>query len=395
MDLHWLKPLLGRSAPFTTVYLDATASQVAGDHEAADRWKTLRRHLEQQGAAPAVLDEIGERVSQPDGRRGPHGRVLVADADGVVVDRLLATPPAVSQAEHGPVPALLPAVRAVDETVSVLLVAIDRTGADLTRWRMGEREPLAGSETVTGEHDDVHKTREGGLSRRSQSRARDSWERNAEQVAAVLDRRVADDPPDLVVLSGDGRAATLLREAVGQAVTEWLVEVPGGGRGEGIHVEPFRDHLGEAVATLRAHRRAAALARYSESIGRGDGAVSTLEDVVDVLRRGQVDLLVLGVDGLPALEACQLWVGPEPLELAVTRDDLDAIGVTGTVRQMSAPVALLRAAVGQDARLVFAEAGEADVHGGVGAVLRWSDTSTPGGSLLSQSADRSRVRSLG
>ena len=123
--------------------------------------------------------------------------------------------------------------------------------------------------------------------------------------------------------------------------------------------------------------------------------MSTLEDVVDVLRRGQVDLLVLGVDGLPALEACQLWVGPEPLELAVTRDDLDAIGVTGTVRQMSAPVALLRAAVGQDARLVFAEAGEADVHGGVGAVLRWSDTSTPGGSLLSQSADRSRVRSLG
>jgi hypothetical protein len=273
-------------------------------------------------------------------------------------------------------------------------VAIDRTGADLTRWRMGEREPLAGSETVTGDHDDVHKTREGGLSRRSQSRARDSWERNAEQVAAALDRRVADDPPDLVVVTGDGRAATLLREAVGQPVAELLVEVPGGGRGEGIHMEPVRGHLGEAVAALRANRRAAALARYSESLGR-DGAVSTLGDVIDVLRRGQVALLVLGVGELDALTARDLWVGPEPLELAATPGDLAAIGVTGTVRQMSAPVALLRAAVGQDAKLVLAEPGEADLHDGVGAVLRWSDTSTPGGTLLSQSADRSRVRARG
>ena len=83
MDLHWLKPLLGRPAPFTTVYLDVTRADVAGEAEAADRWKAVRRTLEREGAAAAVLDEIGERFAVPTGVKGPHGRVIVADkSDG-------------------------------------------------------------------------------------------------------------------------------------------------------------------------------------------------------------------------------------------------------------------------------------------------------------------------
>ena len=46
MDLHWLKPLLGRPSPFTTVYLDVTRADAAGEAEAADRWKAVRRQLE-------------------------------------------------------------------------------------------------------------------------------------------------------------------------------------------------------------------------------------------------------------------------------------------------------------------------------------------------------------
>jgi hypothetical protein len=39
--------------------------------------------------------------------------------------------------------------------------------------------------------------------------------------------------------------------------------------------------------------------------------------------------------------------------------------------------------------------GEAMPRDGVGALLRWSDDSTPSGSLLTQSADQKRVRSFG
>ena len=393
MDLHWLKPLLGRPAPFTTVYLDASPSQLSAEAEAADRWKAVRRGLERDGAPAAVLDEIGERLALPDGRRTPHGRVLVADAYGVVVDRLLSTPPAQSEGLFGPAPALLQAIHAADETVDLLVVAVDRNGADLQRVQAGEHDVRPTTEVVEGGHDEVHKTRGGGLDRRSQTRAEDSWQRNAEAVASALDHRVAEDPPDLLVLTGDVRAVALVREAVGQHVRDLLVEVPGGGRGEGVHEEAFHPKKVEAVDAFRARRRAATLARFNQALGQGSAAVTALDSVVEVLRRGQVSELVLG-DGSAALSGRTLWVGPDPLQLATSAGDLAAMGVTSDARSMAADVALLRAALGQDAGVTFAADGEADLVEGVGALLRWADGSTPSGGLLSQSADTARLRTL-
>ncbi|HEY5554668.1 MAG TPA: hypothetical protein VIK43_07050, partial [Cellulomonas sp.] len=88
----------------------------------------------------------------------------------------------------------------------------------------------------------------------------------------------------------------------------------------------------------------------------------------------------------------ELWVGPEPLQVALTRADLEAIGVESGARTLRADIALVRAALGQDAGLTFAEDGAVDLVDGVGALLRWSDGSTPRESVLSQSADRSRLR---
>ncbi|WP_426595176.1 hypothetical protein ACPPVS_06315 [Cellulomonas sp. McL0617] len=397
MDLHWLKPLLGRPSPFTTVYLDVTRADAAGEAEAADRWKAVRRQLERDGAPARVLDEIGELVATPTGVRGPHGRVIVSDADGVVVDRVLAEPPAQAHAVHGPVPALLPAVRAADQTVSYLLVEVDRNGADLTWATGGSVRTLGGPEveTVEGGHDDVHKTREGGLDRRSQTRAEDSWQRNAEAVAAVLDKRVSERSPDVVVLTGDGRAVGMVRDAVAQHVTEVLVEVPGGARGDGVNQDVFDSRVVEVLSGFRGRRRDAVLARFREAQGRGEGAVTTLDDVIEVLRRGQVSELVLHVDALSqGLSEQQLWVGDEPLQLASSAADLASIGVSEGARQLPADVALVRAAIGQDAGLTFAENGSVDLVDGIGAVLRWSDGSTPSEAVPTQSADQARLRTV-
>lgn len=397
MDLHWLKPLLGRPSPFTTVYLDATRTGANADAEAADRWKAVRRSLEREGASAGVLDDIAELVSVATGVRGPHGRVVVADAEGVVVDRVLSEPPAQSYAVFGPAPALLPAVRAADETVTYLLVAVDRNGADLT-WAAGGTVRTEGgpeTETIEGGHDDVHKTREGGLDRRSQTRAEDSWGRNAEAVAAVLDKRVAERGPDLVLITGDVRAVGLVREAVGQPTRELLVDVPGGGRGEGLKKGSFEAHVAEALAAVRKQRSDAVLDRFREAQGRGGGAVTALDDVIEVLRRGQVAELVLHVDSLTSgLAERTLWVGPEPLQVATSASDLASIGVTGGAEEMDANVALVRAALGQDAGLTFAEDGTVDLVDGIGAVLRWSDDSTPSEAVPTQSADQARLRSV-
>ena len=397
MDLHWLKPLLGRPSPFTTVYLDATRTGANADAEAADRWRAVRRSLERDGASAGVLDDIAELVSVPTGVRGPHGRVVVADADGVVVDRVLSEPPAQSHAMFGPAPALLPAVRAADETVTYLLVAVDRNGADLT-WAAGGTVRTEGgpeTETVDGGHDDVHKTREGGLDRRSQTRAEDSWGRNAEAVAVVLDKRVAERGPNLVLITGDVRAVALVREAVGQPTRELLIDVPGGGRGEGLKKGSFEAHVAETLAAYRKRRSDAVLDRFREAQGRGGGAVTTLEDVIEVLRRGQVAELVLHVDSLTSgLADRTLWVGPEPLQVATSAGDLASIGVTGGAEEMDANVALVRAALGQDAGLTFAEDGTVDLVDGIGAVLRWSDDSTPSEAVPTQSADQARLRTV-
>ncbi|WP_028047100.1 hypothetical protein [Cellulomonas sp. URHE0023] len=397
MNLHWLKPLLGRPSPFTTVYLDVTRADAAGEAEAADRWKAVRRQLERDGAPAPVLDEIGDLVATPTGVRGPHGRVIVSDADSVVVDRVLAEPPAQAHAVFGPVPALLPVIRAADQTVSYLLVAVDRNGADLT-WATGGSVRTAGGpevETVEGGHDDVHKTREGGLDRRSQTRAEDSWQRNAEAVAHLLDKRVSERSPDVVLLTGDVRAVALVREAVAQHVTESLVDVPGGARGEGANHDVFDGRVAEVLTAFRHRRRDAVLDRFRQAQGRGGGAVTALDDVIEVLRRGQVSELVLHVDSLSqGLSERQLWVGDEPLQLASSQGDLAAIGVADGARQLPADVALVRAAIGQDAGLTFAENGSVDLVDGIGAVLRWSDGSTPSESVPTQSADQGRLRSV-
>jgi hypothetical protein len=344
-----------------------------------------------------VLDEIGDLVATPTGVRGPHGRVIVSDADAVVVDRVLAEPPAQAHAVYGPVPALLPAIRAADQTVSYLLARVDRNGADLI-WASGGSVRTVGGpevETVEGGHDDVHKTREGGLDRRSQTRAEDSWQRNAEAVAAVLDKRVFERNPDVVVLTGDGRAVGLVRDAVAQHVSEVLVEVPGGARGDGVNQDAFDGRVADVLSGFRGRRRDAVLDRFREAQGRGEGAVTALDDVIEVLRRGQVSELVLHVDALSqGLSEQELWVGDEPLQLASSADELAAIGVSDRARRLPADVALVRAAIGQDAGLTFAENGSVDLVDGIGAVLRWSDGSTPSEAVPTQSADQARLRTV-
>jgi hypothetical protein len=155
--------------------------------------------------------------------------------------------------------------------------------------------------------------------------------------------------------------------------------------------------VSEALETFRRTRRTAVLDRYREALGRGEAAVTSVDDVVTVLQRGQVAEVVLHEDAtLPgsSLSERRLWVGPEPLQIASSESDLAAIGVTSGARQMPADVALIRAALGQDAGLTIASDGQVEVVDGIGAVLRWSDDSTPSESVPTQSDDQSRLRDV-
>ncbi|WNB86775.1 hypothetical protein [Cellulomonas sp. ATA003] len=400
MKLDWLKPLLNRTGPFTTVYIDSTRSDPSGETEVLDRWKGLRRDLERQGAPARVLEDIEDVVGRPTRVAGPHGRVLIADAEGVRVDRVLADPPDRNAATYGPVPALLEAARAADEAVTYLLVETDRQGADL-HWSDSTGRLEAGDhEVVQGDHDVLRKVRSGdGLRHdREQNRAEDSWERNAEIVAADIDRQVVERCPELIILTGDVREVPLLHEKLGQRAKELVIEVPGGSRAQGIKQDVFQERVNATLEAFRARRREGVLDHFRQEQGRGGAAVTQLDDVVDVLRRGQVLDLVMHESVTTAaspLADRMAWVGPDPLQIALTRGELVAMGVDEGARELRADIALVRAALGQDAGLTFAVDGSVDLIDGIGAILRWTDSSTPSESLQSQSRDTERLRDVG
>ncbi len=411
MKIDWLKPLVGRPGPFATVYLDATPSATAGDKDVANRWRAARRTLERQGAPGRVLDTLEDSVLRPTREAGARGRVLIADEGGVLVDRVLRTPPAAATAVWFPVPVLLQAAFAADEAVEALCVAVDRSGADF--WRCdAQGRPVCGRESYTAPHDEVSKTSSPGTKRATiESRAEDTWERNAAAVAGEVDRRVAEVRPEVVLLTGDVRAVKAVRAGLGQEAARRALEVSGGGRGAGVNAEAFAENVEDALDSYRERRREVTLAEYRQDQGREEGAVSSVDDVVAVLARGQVKELVLAeelatdagaalvaagsgngdtsrLDGL--LGGRRLWIGPDPMHIAASRADLESLGVTDGVEELPASSALLRAAIAQDAGLTFAPEGSVDLVDGVGATLRWHDDATPSEVAATMSGDNER-----
>jgi hypothetical protein len=395
MKIDWLKPLLGHPGPFATVYFDATRGDEATAREVENRWKGVRRTLAAAGAPASVVDELEEAVLLPTRAPGPHGRVLIADAEGVLVDRLLKDPPAVTKGLWGPVPALLQAARAADESVDYVRVVVDRQGADLTWSVAGGHLPYGDAESVEGGHDVINKVRTGGLShKRIETRAEDSWERNAEAVAAELERQVLAHRPEVILMTGDVRAVPLVRAALTKATDDLVVEVAGGGRAPGINEAAFEAKIAEALESFRERRREAVLAEFRQEQGREAAAVTSVEDVVAVLSRGQVKELILadeyGQD--TELDGRTLWIGPSPLHIGASRSDITDLGVSEGIEELPATVALVRAAIGQDAGLTFSPNGSVELIEGVGATLRWNDDGTPNEVAATMSGDDRRLR---
>ncbi|WP_369371789.1 Vms1/Ankzf1 family peptidyl-tRNA hydrolase [Promicromonospora sp. Populi] len=391
MKIDWLKPLLGHTGPFVTLHLDATPSEQAAERDVEGRWNSARKALGQQGAPAAVLDAIEEVVLRPTRVPGPHGRVVIADQSGVLVDRVVSSPPSATTSSWAAVPALLQAALAADESVELLKVAVDRQGADFVRAGAAGKV----HSTFQGPHDEIEKSGSNGVKRaRIESRAEDSWDRNADAVAAEIERLVGETRAELVLLTGDKRALALVRGALDSATAEKTIEVSGGGRGSGVHEGAFAERVGEALDSYRERRRERVLAELRRELGREGNAVTSVDDVVAVLARGQVKELVLAEEygtGNAPMNGRKLWIGPDPIHIAAYRSDLEALGVTERLEELPASVALVRAAVGQDAGLTFAPEGSADLMDGVAATLRWRDDGTPTEALASMSGDDRRL----
>lgn len=367
-----LKQLSGRRGPFVSVSMDVSRTAESSARELDLRWQGHHRELTRSGAPKTMLDAAAPALLGPTGRAGEVGRLVVVDPEGVALDVVLPQPPAREEVVFGPAPHLLPVFRALHGRCSYLLAEVDRTGAAVAMVDVfGTSEQDL---EIRGSHDVVHKVPGGQTSqRRIQARAEDSWERNAAEIAGALDGLVSRHHPAVVLLAGDPVTVSDLLAAAGHRLAELAVVLRSGGRADGTSATA-RDHELQAAMADRERRvRTELLNRFGAAEGRQDDAVQGFIDVVDAVRRAQVVELLLHDD--PS-SARTVWVGDEPLQLAVNRGEVVAMGFPQPV-QTRADSALVWALVHSDAGVTLLDPGDPDLADGVGALLRWSDRSTP------------------
>jgi hypothetical protein len=372
MRISPLQELSGRVGPFVSVAVDVSRNDETAARELADRWADLDRELAAAGAAEHLRKPIGEVVLEPTGRPGSVGRLLVADADGIALDLVLPSRPARDQAVYGPIPLLLPAFRALGDSLPYLLAEVDRTGADITVVNaLGVNTDRL---EVQGSHDVIHRVAGGQLSgKRLQHRAEDSWERNAAEVAGELEELIGKHRPAVVILDGDSVAVGHVIDAAGGRLRELAVRLKSGARADGASVTARDAEITGVLVQQRRSLRADLMDRFGIEEGRQQAAVQGLDSVVDAARRAQIQDLLLHDD---PQSTHQVWVGSAPGQLGLTRDEVLTLGAAEPVK-VRADNALVWAAINSDAGVTLLDPDDRALSDGIGALLRWSDLSTP------------------
>jgi hypothetical protein len=303
------------------------------------RWRGLRAELAGQGAPESVLAQLDRAMADTTTPDGDAGRVLVADTGGVLFDRLTPSPPTVPMARCDVLPDLLAVAVAVPDAVRTVVVHVDETGGQVAA--AGEQGHSVGGEGP------VHKVPAGGPSHLAmQERVEERWRRNTGAVAAAADEEVRKIGAELLVVTGDARSRSRLRDALSPRSAELMAEVEHTGGAE----PELHDTVERAADDVRDRRRSAAIDRFAQAYGRREGlAVTGLADVVAASRSQAVETLLIDTAALPNTE---LWVGAEPEAIAIRKEDLAAMGAE-SIGCATVGSALLRAAAATAAELVL------------------------------------------
>ncbi len=374
MNVSFLEPVLAAAGPFATVCADVTHTTENADTELDLRVRAIAQELTGQGAPEPVVEAVRGRLLEGNdgGEAGTlRGRALVVAADGsVVLDEVLAAAPGQQLASWSPQPDLLPVLRHRAGRVPHVVVIADRVGADIVV--VGD-SGQPGETQVEGDSFHMRKVKVGGWAHNTYMHtAENQWEENLGRVADELGRLVREVPVEFVLVAGDVRARQILADKAAPAWADLVVSMEEGGRAAGATREPVDTRAAELVAEHEA-RLIAGTVEKIEAAGAHGLSVTGTDRVVEAMRKGQVETLLLADD--PDDE--QLLVGGSPLELGVRQQDMDALGTHGTV--VPADRALVQAAVATAADVVVAPRSAMPDQVPVAAVLRYTDDSTSSG----------------
>jgi hypothetical protein len=369
MELSFLRPVCARPGPWASVYLDASRDTETSRPELDLRWRALAGELAEQGAPRATIDALDDAVRRHSPLPGDYGLAAFATDGRVILAEYLSAPPRRDLATYAPLAHTMPLLAQRGEQIPWVRVLASRTAARLDAISAGgvsRRAHVRGAEEFP-----IRKVQPGGWSQsRYQREAQEAWQRNAGGIAAAtvdLAERIG---AEVIVVAGDERARPLVVTQLPRRWQDRVVFADAGQLAAGANQSALDDETAQAVAEVAARHTEEALDRYAVQPGVGNG----LEAVVSALQRGQVDTMLL-VDDPSSTE--QLWIGPEPTDIALDPAELAAMAVDRPQR-VRADAALVRALAGTEAGLTLVGPDDTELDGGVGAVLRYVDTGTGG-----------------
>ncbi|MFG2054692.1 Vms1/Ankzf1 family peptidyl-tRNA hydrolase [Micromonospora sp. NPDC048930] len=370
MQLSFLRPLYDRPGPWCSVYMDASRDTHDSRPAVDLRWRALKGRLLEQGADQVTVEAVEEVVRRHDPMPGDYGIAVFATRGRVVLTEYLSAPPLRDLATWSALPHTMPLVAQRGEQIAWVRVLADRIGADAIAVSAGGVPRKA--HVVGRESYQLHQVKPGGWSQsRYQRAAMEAWHHNAGDAAAATAELADKVGADVVVVAGDIRATGMIAAQLPERLQDMLVRTDAGSRSRGADPMLMDDVTVQTIAEIADQRISTALDRFGvqEDVGAG------LDAVVSALQRNQVDTMLIVDD--PSADG-ELWVGPEPTEIATDPRQLEAMSVADPQR-VRADAALLRALVGTDAELTVLAPEEApELTDGVGAVLRYVDAGTPG-----------------
>lgn len=374
MRLSLLQPVIGRPGPWASVYADTSHHT----EYAADQQKLMARataaRLSELGADAATCDAVRAALAEVrTGEPGTEaGRALFATDGKVVLDTPLPGPPAAPFTMWGPLPRVTPLLEAVGDEPLCLLVRVDRTGADFELHRDRGGEPVG---HVEGEEWPVHSTSRADWSERHfQTRVENTWEHNAEEIAEAARSTFENCGASVMLLVGDARERRAVHDKLPPQLRAVTYESDHGGRAPGAESRRLERDIAQVQAVYEREHASEVAGRFRAGAGpAGSGtpyAAMGVPALVEAAREHRVDTLLISPHSPDG--GREVWVGPDPDQLAVRSSELQYLGVSRPV-PARADDALLRSAVANGADAVVVRDPEQAPAGGLGAILRWSD----------------------
>jgi Bacterial archaeo-eukaryotic release factor family 2 len=359
MDTSELVDLYADPGPFATAYAELSRDSEDGNQIVALKVREIGDELTRQGASAAVVEALIDRLGTSTHEPAPVSRCVVATENGVLLDRLTRRHHAQHVATWGSLPDLGGWLEDADQAVPFVLALVDHEGGDVSTYSSDsigvESEASVGKASAF-----EHKTPGGGWSPlRRQRSAEGVWGRNAEAVAAEIERRVRSGGPELVIIAGDVHSRQLVVDELPDGISADVEVLDHGGRATDGGDDALAEQVESVLRGRVVSRNLATVHELKQRMGQGRSMAIGVADVADAFVLGQVDEMLIDP---PRAAGFTLRLADHPGL---------AIGTIRPEEELRADQALIAAAALTGADVTVTRAGTMG-DAPVAALLRWN-----------------------